>query len=348
MKRSRILVLLILPAAVIAAELLLRIFFYEPLKLRVKEGAFVNDSILGYVEKPFTTGKFVTPSISKTITINSHGFDSRDFTARKPKGFYRIAVVGSSNENAAFVRDKPYADLLNDQFARHSDRVEVINCSVGGNGRDYSRVMLAEQIKKKFDVDFVILLVRLPLSHMQNMREEYKDYIIDYEKGNPKSRQYCLRVVDEIERRWLLRLLYQSSYIVRTACKKYLDAQSSLYTHEHHGELLMRTYISRRLSAKDQPNYIFSLDRSVDVLQQLGGSLHKQGVKLYFINYFEGYSNCPKGEGMQCIELNLRNHRSLRWQYDGHLNDKGHRLIAHKLYQQLTRGGYIPQHYLNP
>jgi len=347
MKRSRLLILLILPAAVIAAELFLRIFYYEPLKIRVKEGSFVNDSILGYVDKPFTTGKFITPSLSKTITINSHGFDSRDFAARKQQGFYRIAVIGSSNENAAFVTHKPYADLLNDLFVQHSDRVEVINCSIGGNGRDYSRVMLAERIKKKFDVDFVMLNVNAPLSHVQNMREEYKDYIIDYEKDNPKSRQYCLDVVDEIERLWFLQFLYESSYIVRAACKKYIDSQSSLYTHDRRSELLLRTYVSRRLSAKDQPNFIFSLEQSVNVLQNLGKNLKQQGVKLYFINYFEGQSNCPEEKGAQCIALNIPDDASLTWQYDGHLNDKGHRLIAAKLYQQLTRGGYIPQNYLH-
>lgn len=330
-------------------EACLRIFFFEQLKTRVKGDHAVADSTFGYLQKPFTTGPFITPSLAKIITINSQGFDSRDFNPLKKKGDYRIAILGSSGENSAYVSNKPYPDILHFLFQNAGHKVEVINCSVGGAGRDYTRVLASEKLKQKYQVDFIILIANIPLAHKSSQRKEYEGYVIDFEPENKKSEQFCKDIVDEIHRNPLITRVYDYSFVVRAICKKYIDSQVTSELKDNYFNLLLNTYITKRCSAKDQIGYVISGTESINILKELKASLDEQGVGLYLINYFK---NAKKASlitnlNLPLLDLELEYKQNYSWPHDGHLNDIGHEAIAKSLFNKLLHDHYIPKKYLN-
>lgn len=91
---------------------------------------------------------------SGAIRRNAAGFRGPDFSASKPAGTYRIAVVGDSFTFGNGVRQEDrYSDLIQ---ARLPARFEVLNFGVAGNNtpEHYAQV---QSIVKDLNPDFVLL-----------------------------------------------------------------------------------------------------------------------------------------------------------------------------------------------
>ena len=341
-KRIGKILLALVISLVIGIEAFLRMQYYEPLKTRVNTTDYKYDSILGYLPKPNSSNIHNSPHFSKIVAINSHGFDCREFAVKKAPGYYRIAVIGSSNETSVFVHGKPYSDQLHELFQKYGRKIEVINCSLGGDGNEYAKYQYVRQKLINFEPDVILMRPSIPIGHKKITRESYKGYIIDYDPDNELSKQYARGLVDELGQYWLLTLVYDASYAVRAVCKKINDAWV-VDDHSNRPRLLLKTYITKRCSAKDQVMYAISKRKSIQIIQSLNHFLAERQIKFYLISYFKNAraDRTLRRFDIPHISLGIQPDSSCFWKYDGHMNDKTHRIIAEKLYAFFTKDKHV-------
>ena len=257
-------------ALVLGAEMILRIYFFEQLKTIKKELQYNNDQELGYLPMPNQKRiVFETPGIKNILSTNSHGFYCREFDSLKPPDTYRIALVGSSNESGHFVPGAVnYADLIDERYRKNGQRVEMLNFSIGGRSLDYFRINLVKKKILRYDPDLIILLVGIPFSHKNKARKLYRGFVIDYELENEVSERFAINLVDEILSHRLLIRLYDYSFIVRAVCKKYIDKNLMLSQSRYNKTLeMIRGYRTKRVSARDQVSYFFTVEKSIEILK---------------------------------------------------------------------------------
>jgi len=136
--RNRALLSLItLAISIAAAEPMTRFLFREVTTSSDNGGYFTR--------RWFRTG---------AVTVNSSGFRGREFSAVKPPGIYRIAVVGDSFTYGNGVRQEDrYSDLLQARLPTH---FEVLNFGAPGANTPEHRALVAHLLPE-IHPDFVLL-----------------------------------------------------------------------------------------------------------------------------------------------------------------------------------------------
>jgi hypothetical protein len=150
----------------VVAEVLLQLAPYDVLSYPL----YQSDETLGAVLRP-NLGGWQTQEGRVFVRTNADGFRDRPWTAAKPAGTYRIAVLGDSYAEAAQVeRDEAFWAVMEREVARclpaSYRRVEVLNFGVSGYGTGQELLMLREKVWD-YDPDLV-LLAFLPANDVRN------------------------------------------------------------------------------------------------------------------------------------------------------------------------------------
>ncbi len=110
------------------AEIIIRIFF--PQNLNYTE----FDSTLMFKHIPNFETNYHRQEFSNTIKFNSHGLRDYEYSYEKPKGTFRILLIGSSFSQALQVQlNQTYENILEKKLNNElKGKYEVINMAVGG------------------------------------------------------------------------------------------------------------------------------------------------------------------------------------------------------------------------
>jgi len=123
---------------------------------------YIADPLLGWSLRPGASAWEADEGVAWS-EINSHGFRDRERTVNKPRGVYRVAVLGDSGTEARQVdMDKTYTALTEKELNRRrccgEGEVEVLNFGVPGYGTCQELLLLRERVWK-FSPDMIVLQV---------------------------------------------------------------------------------------------------------------------------------------------------------------------------------------------
>lgn len=146
-------ILLVFSLAIILAVLEFYFRFFDPQSLRLSR----PDAVLGWNHIPNTSGFWRKECFSTELDFNSEGMRDIEHEAGKPKGTYRIAVIGDSYVTAQEVAfDEAFFRQLQHLLNRRGHNVEVLGFGVRGFGTD-QEFRLLERYALRYDPDLVIL-----------------------------------------------------------------------------------------------------------------------------------------------------------------------------------------------
>jgi hypothetical protein len=328
----------------ILIELYLRIFNYETLKTRVRDLAYIPDSLYGFRYKSNSDQVFIWPGISKKFRFNNHGFYGPDFSEIKNKNTYRIIFVGNSvTFGVRTDGEKNFVMKLQDLFKKANYNIEVINCSVDGANRDIGNMNIVKYETAKFNPDLVLFEFHFPLSKQQVIRDEYKDYMLKYDYSLKDSVEVMKAKIDKIYAAKFLCKIYDVSFIVRAFCRWLDNHKEKPFGLFFDKKILKIEYISsyikkekNKVAKKDKKiKDNFSKEESLKMYKDMEHYLDSLNIK------FETYSLFGKFD-KQNIPINPTYVGSIKWdealiiKEEGHVNNEGHDLIAKDLFNQLT------------
>jgi len=123
---------------------------------------YIADPLLGWSLRP-GAGAWEADEGVAWSKINSHGFRDRDRALIKPRGVYRVAVLGDSYTEARQVdMNKTFTALSEVELKRRhcfgESNVEVLNFGVPGYGTGQELLLLRERVWK-FSPDMIVLQV---------------------------------------------------------------------------------------------------------------------------------------------------------------------------------------------
>lgn len=147
------LVILSLVVAVGLSEVYFRIFSPQPIVPRyVETGEFGIRKNIGHVR-----GRMIVPEYEHEFSTNSHGFrGTAEYAVMKPRGVYRVLVLGDSTTLGHGVGDNDTFSFLLEQKLSNTGRTEVINMGVSGFGTAEELIQL-RNVGLQYAPDLVIL-----------------------------------------------------------------------------------------------------------------------------------------------------------------------------------------------
>ncbi len=314
------------------AEVALRIFYHEQLKLREYPQIYNPDHKIGYRYIPNRDATIDMPSISKDFRINNQGFYGPDFDTQKKEGVFRIAVVGSSQATGIWLdSEESFSMKLEKLLQDQGKPVEVINLSIDGRFRDEESIILAEELVPVFNPDLVLISTSMPFVRGDVFRDIYRGYVMIY-SSRKFSKSNCMRRIDYLERHTFLKTLYNISYCARAACRYYRYHYPGRYSEN------LEIFIEKRIQADRVSFQPWASNVSAHRILKLDTLVREQGGQMFVFNYrpdafFEEISQ------MYCIPylpLNIPvDDNSLHHELDIHFNDKGHQEIAEQFRDSL-------------
>ncbi len=259
-------------ALILVGEIIFRTFYFELLKTREYPQIYRPDARVNYRYIPGKDARICVPSICKEFKINKNGFYGPPFELKKKQGVFRIAIADSSQTTGIWLdADENFAMKLQRLFDQEGYRVEVMNFSTDGKYRDVSNIRIVRDTVMRYSPDLVLLTTSMPLLHMNIRREVYKGYVLMYEGGEfAYPVEHILARVDSILEQRALIALYEASFIVRAACRYYMDRFP--YTAS---EQLLRLFVRKKYDMRTTIRYTaYSVDESVQMLKTLRSSLN--------------------------------------------------------------------------
>lgn len=323
----------------LSAELFLRIYYKEQLRLQAYPLIYQPDLDLGYRYLPKTKGRICIPSICKEFEINERGYYGRPFSVQKPEGTCRIAIMGSSLANGIWMGGhEDFAMVMGRWFEERSLPVEVLNLSIDGRFRDLqiTRHLESSEIGS-YNLDLALLWVEIPFLFAEVRRENYRGYVLIYRGGDENSLQEARQQVDRVLEHRLLASLYELSYSVRAAARLYL----------RHGEpglmaQQLNTFVRKRYQSPELLIYPLSVRKSEAALRHATETARSRGTLPVLMSFWRDEELRKTAEvlGVPIIELALDG-LAIGHEHDGHFNEDSHQLIADRLIETLRRLGYL-------
>ena len=334
--KSTIKYLIVFLLGIIAlAEIILRVGYNEQLETQIYPLIYRSDSIMGYSHIPNIDSHIRRPSINKRFHLNNHGFIGKDFSIIKPSGELRIAIVGNSlTESIWYNSEENYVMKLQKQFESNGYRnVNLINCSMGGENKDYRNYLHIKHNVLKFHPDVILFHVRIPFHNDNEVRENYRGYMIRYAKDTKGSREDAIQKVEKIYGEKSFRFFYDISYIFRAYCKRYNET--------HWGEFSESIGIYRNncASTPDILDYSYSLQTSIKILSDLRISLKNDNIDLIVwpLRLDDEIAKHLTENNISFISPDFQYDDSMIYEHDGHLNEKGHDTVSKTLYPLLQK-----------
>ncbi len=326
-------IIIVLLAVILFFELFFRIAYREKLTL-VKRPRFIADSVYGYRYRPNQANTLRMPYINHEYLINSFGYYTHEFKVEKPKDSLRVIFTGASVLNGLYLNGtEPYCKVLQAEFSDNNYNIEVINCGIDGI-KEHKRFVTQELTKYNPDIIF-LEFPELPFWENQK-RETYKGYEMAYSRNNPKSRDYCVKMIDDMDNYKFYINLYKFSYIFRAIYRTYLRYTDKTYVK------YLSILDTNKVRALQQFRH-YSFTKSLDLLREISGSLREKNIE--FCAFFYGnanafYINILKQMNVPYVELGLFSGDYdftfvINEESEGHFNQRTHFLIAEKLYEKL-------------
>jgi hypothetical protein len=340
MKRKR--TLLIITAIIVVAELGLRIFFEDRLRIRQTPICYTPDSLTGYRYIPNSDGEIKWPGISHKFHINNQGFYGPDFNEKKKNGTYRICVIGSSFSNGVWTNgDSDYTMYLQQLFVEDSlKNVEVINCAIDGGRRFLQEVNLVKYTAKKYKPDLILFNTTQDTKWRFYSRENYRGYQLRYSPFSEKAKSISKAKIDELcsFKFTLIEKIYNSSYIIRYFFRgiHYDENKTSGIKYD------LRSLLEKEDNTENHIAYYFLLQTFEGALTDLNSELHNMGIQLILLDfgYNEQMNLIAKTNQLNILSLQL-NLNEYEMKYDGHPTQEGHMAIADKLHKLLINNKLV-------
>lgn len=331
-------VLIGLVAIIAISETYFRVKFYEELKYQCTPLVYQYDSQYGYRFIPDRQGEISRPGIGrKSFRTNHEGYYSPEFTVKKKPGIFRILIVGASFASGVWMDGKEnYSVKLQKQFEKNGNKVEIINCSIDGEGRGLDNLRQIQTELLKLNPDLVLCELSFPVSYGHMYREVYKNYVLQFYTDSTK--ELSKKAIDEIESRKCFKFFYNCSFIVRSYYRDYMNENPSIREAR-----LVRTYRDGASRIDDMDESFFTFRKSIDLLKQTDDSVNAHGGKLVLLSYWKEKNNLQaylKTQHLTPLYLNCTFDSTQLSLPDGHLNEKGHTQIAKVLFKELIENKF--------
>lgn len=322
------------PLLFVTAEAILRLWWAEPLKLRESSITYLNDSRLGYRYAPGSSGRICFPGVEKDFVTNSHGYLGPDFTFEKRNGAFRIVVIGSSDATGLWLDDdEPYPMLLQSLLRRRGVDGEVLNLSIDGIGRDYAKVLQAEEEALLYGPDLILLQIRFPFPFITPTRKLYRGY--SYFSGysgmsaweRQRLRTTVQALIDAVESGRYVKA-YRASYLFRAISIRWIERGGGKSAQV--AQLCSKKGLNLQVELHAPPE---SITDSVARVRLACDRINETGANLVLLHYGtkSSWAQDLTAAEIPAVYLNLSNDRRLYHKYDGHLNRMGHQLVADRL-----------------
>ncbi len=327
------------------------LFALEGVSRILSRSLYVYDETLGYTLKPNTFHSHKSDEFNVVYRINKFGYRGKTYSKIKPPGMFRIVLIGDSHGFGWGINDDKniFATILDQRLSG----VEVINLSVSGYGTDQEFLRLKKE-GLEYQPDLVILQMTgndfteimrpimyekpKPFFILNNDKLMLKN--IPVEKDCNSSAQYYLECLHIPLNDWLKRKSVAYNVIDR-----------------RHRKLMLRlsTYFnkSNTESSKKNRNIVEIDDNSIKlfkaIITEMSNELKLMGIKIVIVHWNRYLSENGKlnDAGIPVIDLYptifKNKDKDVLIPNDGHINIKGHRLIAEELLKALKEYKHLPE-----
>jgi len=351
-KRNILLLLLTLLFCFLIFEFALRIFSYPVYGFQ--KGAFVSDDILGYKLSSNYSGVQSIYGRTAEINTNSKGMrDFREYNYAKENGKYRILILGDSYSFGNGVNlNESYSEYLRENFK--DKNVEVINLAVPGYGISHEYMAFLEE-GKKYTPDIILIQFspndwgidqviekneQMIVNKNQSAIANKDGFLVSPKEGTIRSIHLSLLWNFRTYGFFYTKMRSLFSKIVANYWKEkqgtpyyFLDINSEQYQNYYKG------YFSLVEKLKNSTNATVMLFAGPFGVYYVSPEDVKKEYNLdYEINPAqtkESVKEIAKKLNLSFIELDT-NDQTIYLPVDGHLNSKGNKIVADKLYLELS------------
>jgi hypothetical protein len=338
MKKKLKIILLILLLAFIVSEVYFRLTFPEQLKDQTSPLIYEPDPITTYRFIPNSEGVISKPGIGrKKVKINSLGYFTPEFSEKKKPGTYRIVIVGTSTGSGIWMDGTSnFAMRLQEKFNKDKKNVEIVNCSLDGQGLGYGLLKLIESKVVNYEPDLVLLEFVMPVTTGAMQRESYKGYMLQYYTDSSKA--LAKQAIDDLEDKWLFRFAYDYSYTYRAWCRDYV------FDNTDRKATLIRTYKDRISRIEEIDVNTFKFKKSLSLLKATSDSVARKGGIMVLYSYDKDNGTLTpyfKDSSLNVVYLNCQFKPEHVSRPDTHLNEHGHAIVADSLYNVLIKKNFF-------
>jgi hypothetical protein len=318
------------------------------------------DPVIGYRYKANAHGIIYNAAYSRPYKINSRGFAGDDFSFKKPKGIYRIVVVGASEEAGLFTNGpQSFLTMAEGLLKSSGYKVEIISLSIDGHGRSEKNIGLAKRAGVEYEPDLILLKdLDFPLADLAEYRTMYEGIVIRYTDTSQSNLDAARAYIDgELAHKDFRLYLFDYSYIYRWMVKYFLSQYQKQHsnTWQWFGELLfanpnkMECYVRHSVfwpGYQFDPSF-YTKEESIQAYQDLRDTLSERNTKLIIFNnyaidsassvirYFARY-------GLVYLPLQVVFKKEYSFgAEDEHTSQEGHQAIGYALFNALK--GRIPR-----
>jgi len=327
------------------------LFFALEGVLRILPGSlYIYDETLGYALKPDTLHTHKSDEFNVVYRINELGYRGKSYSKIKPPGMFRIVLIGDSHGFGWGINDDKniFPTILDQSLAG----VELINLSVSGYGTDQEFLRLKKE-GLEYQPDLVILQITendfteimrpvmyekpKPFFILNNEKLILKN--IPVKKDCSSSAQYYLDCLHIPFNDWLKRKSVAYNFIDR-----------------RHRKLMLRlnAYFKKRNTESSKNNRdIHEIDDNgiklfKAIISEMSNELKIKGIKIVIVHWNRylsesgeiNYADIPVIDLYPTILKNKE--EEVLIPNDGHINIKGHSLIAEELLKALKKYKYLP------
>lgn len=338
-------VFLLLPVVcVVLVEVYLRISHPLVLSIRSKP-QYVSDSLLGFRYLPDSRGTILTAAYKRDFVINSHGFPGKEFSTKKNKNIYRIAIIGTSDDCGIFTDGDDYVSILECLLKAEGFNVEIINLSLDGSKKSIRNIRLASGELLNYQPNLVLLRNEFPLSEdiKYKYRQTYKGIEIKY--PDPLSLDSAKRYVNDnlINKDFQLHLI-DYCYVYRALIKEFLWDKGFKIIFGDRMRVTAYYYksLSWGMGRTNIPVKILSVDESLKALKKVKSILAHQNTDMYVFSTYKmddlHYDSLFNANRISYLHLDIPYSDTYTFgKLDGHSSRKGHRVIAEKFAEVLKK-----------
>ena len=322
------------------------------------------DSTLGFTYKP---GAHFYKS-GKKYTINRQGFIGNDFTVPKESNVFRIAILGSCIISGAL----DYTDYSNccttvqKLFNKNNWNVEIYNCGMDGDHRKYDIFKSIEYKCINLNPDLIICEDLLPFKSNNNVREIYRDYILEYSKGDTVERGKIVSMVNNIHKFNLFFKLIDNVYIFKVICFKYISNRKKIqddfskktdadYNNPKDEYLasMLELYIRKKNHPVDGVRYkinnvhhqIFTMKKSIELTNKLIVKLKSKNIDFYYFTYNTNKIKRTEELKSHFLLISPAINHTMLYDNPNHFNALGNKTFGEELYRVITENKLVPEQF---
>ena len=321
-----------------AGEILFRVAYTEKLKLHARPLIYEPSERLGYRYIPGAVGRIRSPGIDQEVAVNEHGFLGPSFDVAKAPGVFRVAVLDASNgAGIRVVGLDCFPKMLQRKCDAAGWRVEVLNFSVDGTQREFTRLRLLEEPVLAFAPDLVLLLVKqFPFVSVVFHRDMHNDWVYTYGHSGQshsdlaRQRAQSIRTLDRLDRHPVARA-YARSFLVRAFFRWYRRGRDNELIR------LVDAYGQRKFRCEYAKPLRFQPETCIRLLREARDKVREAGADLVVYRYglTDLHATARSHAGIETVYLDIPPDPVTGARSLGHYGAHGHAYVADELFRLL-------------